>query len=134
MEVSPYLHLGGQCEAALTAYAKIFGGKIVELNRFAGSPAAQDTPSEYLQKIMHASFEAPGVKLMASDGMPGKPADVAGNVSLSVATGDVAEGERMFKALAEGGVITMPYEKMFWGATFGMVTDAYGIAWMINAG
>ena len=53
-------------------------------------------------------------------------------MSLSLGTGDVAEAERVFKRLAEGGSVEMPLADMFWGAKFGMLTDKYGIDWMIN--
>jgi PhnB protein len=70
--------------------------------------------------------------LMASDG---SEADgEMRRVSLSLATGDRAEGSRVFDALAAGGTITMPYSKQFWGASFGMLVDRFGIRWMVNAG
>ncbi|MEA2663606.1 MAG: PhnB protein [Candidatus Eremiobacteraeota bacterium] len=136
MEIEPYLHFRGQCEEALNFYASVFGGEITSLNRFAGSPLMNELPPEYASKIMHANFKAPnGVKFMASDGRPNTThAGDSSRISLSVSTADVAEGERTFRALAEGGKISMDYQKTFWGATFGMLTDKYGIDWMVNAG
>jgi PhnB protein len=131
MEVAPYLHFSGRCEEALAAYAKIFDGQVTGINRWGEAPPADQLPGT-ADKVMHANFEAPGFKFMAADSMHG-PVD-AGNITMSVGIADVAEGERIFNALAAGGTITMPYAKTFWGATFGMVTDAYGIAWMVNAG
>jgi PhnB protein len=135
MEIEPYLHFGGTCEEALNFYASVFGGEITSLNRFDGSPLMNELPPEYASKIMHANFKAPnGVKFMASDGRPNSTHDHGSRVSLSISTADVAEGERTFRALAEGGKILMDYQKTFWGATFGMLTDKYGIDWMVNAG
>jgi PhnB protein len=86
---------------------------------------------------MHTSFKAPGVAFMASDAMRGElapPGTATPRVRLSIASADAAEGERVFAALAEGGTVTLPYQKQFWGAHFGMVTDRFGIDWMVNAG
>ncbi len=68
---------------------------------------------------------------MASDAPPQYHKTPQGfSVSLHVKTED--EAERIFKALAEGGTVTMPLEKTFWAARFGMLTDRYGTPWMIN--
>jgi PhnB protein len=135
MELEPYLHFGGTCEEALNFYKRVFGGEITSLNRFDGSPLMNELPPEYASKIMHASFVgANGVKFMASDGRPNTThTGTMSRVSLSISTADVAEGERAFRALAEGGTVTMDFQKTFWGATFGMLTDKYGIDWMVNA-
>jgi PhnB protein len=68
---------------------------------------------------------------MASDAPPGRFSPQQG-FSVSLSMKDPAEGERVFNALAEGGKITMPYQKTFWAAGFGMVTDRFGIPWMVN--
>ena len=72
---------------------------------------------------------------MASDGRPGKSIDPEeGNISLSLATSDDAEGRRVFDALAQGGTVDMPIAQAFWGGTFGMLTDRFGIEWMVSIG
>ena len=133
MELEPYLHLAGKCEEALHFYQSVLGGEIGELNRFEGSPMMKDLPPDYGPKIMHSSFRSGAVRFMASDGMPDSTHTTGSRVSLAIATDDVAEGERVFNGLAAGGSVTMPYQKTFWG-TFGMLTDKYGIDWMVNAG
>ncbi len=134
MELEPYLHFGGSCEEALHFYQSVFGGEIVGINRFEGSPMMEQLPPDYGQKVLHASFRADAVRFMASDGMPDSAHPAGGRVSLALATPDVAEGERVFNGLAAGGTVSMPYQKTFWGATFGMLTDKFGIDWMVNAG
>lgn len=131
MQLAPYLFFNGNCEEALNQYAAIFNGKIVGLNRYGGSPVAEQAPPGYTDKVMHASFEADGVSFMASDGMPG-PERGEGPISLCLALKDVTEATRVFNALAEGGKISMPLAKQFWGDTFGTLTDKFGIEWMVN--
>ncbi len=135
MQLEPYLFFtGGKCEEALNFYKGVFNGEIEGLSRWkempkdaGGPPVTPDTEN----RVMHASFRAPGVSFMASDASPDKTYG-EGPMSLSLGTGDVAEAERVFKSLAEGGSVEMPLADMFWGAKFGMLTDKYGIDWMIN--
>jgi PhnB protein len=134
MQLEPYLFFEGTCEAALTHYAKVFGGQITAIHRFGDMPADAghpQMPDDYKQKVMHASFEAPGFKLMGSDGRPGTE-QKGGNISLSLATTDLADGERVFNALSEGGKVEVPLADQFWGARFGSFTDRFGIDWMIS--
>jgi PhnB protein len=132
MQLEPYLFFHGTCEEALNFYKRCLGGEITGLNRFAGSPMEQQVDAGYREKIMHASFVAGDVKFMASDGRPGSPSDGDGDIALSLATNDAAEGERVFNALAEGGKVTMPLEDAFWGARFGSLTDRFGVQWLIS--
>lgn len=132
MQLEPYLHFGGSCEEALTFYKEVFAGEVVSLMRF-GDTAGGETPPGYNDKVMHSSFEAPSVKFMASDQQPGTPVPSSSNVSLSLSTRDVTEGERVFAMLSSGGNVTLPMHDTFWGARFGMLTDKFGIDWMVNA-
>jgi PhnB protein len=134
MQLVPYLFFTGNCEEALNFYKGIFGGEIAELSRWkdmpndaGGPPVTADTEN----RVMHARFESGSVKLMAGDATPGKTYG-EGPISLSLGTTDVAEAQRVFDALAVGGKVEMPFSDMFWGAKFGMVTDKFGIDWMIN--
>ena len=130
MELEPYLHFGGDCEEALNFYKGVFGGEFT-LNRFEGTPLAAEFPPSYGNKIMHANFSSPSLKFMAADGRPGSPHAGGGRISLALG-GSVDEGQRAFDALANGGTVVVPYQKMFWGATFGQLTDKFGIEWMVN--
>jgi PhnB protein len=132
MQLAPYLFFDGTCEEALTFYTRVFDGKITALNRFEGSPMAESMPPEARNNVMHATFDAPGVTFMASDGQHGKGA--MQRVGLSLASDDADEGRHIFDQLAEGGTVTLPYTKQFWGASFGMVIDRFGIFWLVNAG
>jgi len=129
-QLNVYLAFPGTCEEALNFYKNCFDGEIVSISRFGESPV--EAPEEYKQKIMHAEFKAEGMYLMASDGMPGQPVQPGDMVSLSVDLPDAHEQETIFNRLAEGGKVTMPLEETFWGAVFGMVTDKFGIHWMLS--
>jgi PhnB protein len=131
MELEPYLFFNGQCEEALSFYSRIFGGKIESLMRFEGTPMEADTPPEYKKKVMHARFKSPTLKFMASDGRPGSHQE-SGNISLSIDSRSLAEAQRVWQKLAEGGKVEMPFGDTFWGAKFGTLTDKFGIDWMVN--
>lgn len=134
MQLEPYIFFYGRCEEALEFYKSAIGGEF-ELNRFEGSPMADQVPPDFRIKVMHATFKGPGFTFMASDGRPDKQLDPdAGNISLSLGTSDEAEGQRVFNALAQGGNVMMPIADTFWGSKFGMVTDRFGTEWMITIG
>jgi PhnB protein len=134
MQLEPYLFFSGKCEEALSFYKDVFGGQIEFLSRWSEMPQDAGGPPvtpETANRVMHATFQAPGVSFMASDASPGK-AYGEGPVSLSIATEEIAEAERVFNRLADGGNVEMPMQDAFWGAKFGMLTDRYGIDWMVS--
>jgi PhnB protein len=133
MQLQPYIFFYGRCEEALEFYKKTFGGTY-ELMRVKDTPMAAQMPPEQRDKVMHASFTANGINFLAADGRETKVIDPdAGNISLSLAARDAAEGDRVFGALSDGGKVTMPLEEAFWGGRFGMLVDRFGIEWMVTA-
>ena len=131
--ITPYLTFGGRCEEALEFYRKALGAEVEMLMRFNESP--DPTPPGMLQpgfekKIMHASFRVRGALLMASDGCNDK-AKFDG-ISLSLALPTEADARRAFNALADGGNVKMPIGKTFWSPCFGMLTDHFGLGWMVT--
>jgi PhnB protein len=134
MQLEPYLFFSGKCEEALNFYKDLFGGEIEGLSHWSEMPKDAGGPvvtPETANRVMHASFKSPGVSFMASDGSPDKTYG-EGPISLSVFTDRLDEAERVFNRLAEGGKVEMPLTDTFWGAKFGMLTDQYGIDWMIS--
>jgi len=131
MELEPYLFFYGQCEDALNFYSRVFGGKIEGIMRFEGSPMESQVPPDYKKKVMHARFKSPSLRFLAADGRPGTNQQ-GGNISLSLGSLSLAEAQRVWEKLAEGGRVEMPFSDMFWGAKFGSLTDKFGIDWMIN--
>jgi PhnB protein len=131
MQINPYLFFNGQCEAAFKFYAECLGGKIDAMMTHAGTPAEEHVPAEWRNKIIHARLTVGDGVLMASDAPPDHYKKPQG-FSVSIQIKDKAEAERIFNALAENGKITMPFEKTFWAAGFGMCVDRFGIPWMVN--
>jgi PhnB protein len=131
MHIEPYLFFEGRTEEALDFYKKALGAKVEMMMRNKESPEppppGMNAPAE---KIMHASFLVDGARVMASDGMcSGKPA--FNGFSLSVTRKSKEEAERTFNALAEGGKVTLPLGKTFFSPAFGMLTDRFGVGWMV---
>ena len=88
-------------------------------------------PPGYEEKIMNASFRIGETELMADDGMGEAPAQFRG-VTLAIEVADDAEAKRVFTALGEGGNVMMPLAKTFWTSSFGMLTDKFGVPWMVG--
>lgn len=133
MQVVPYLFFDGTCNEALSRYARVFGGSIESMSKYGDAPPGTDMPPGMADRIMHATLQGPGFQLMASDASDLGSGSMA-RASVSIALPDVEEGRRIFEPLAADGAIQMPYEKQFWGATFGSLIDKFGISWMVNAG
>ena len=115
MQINPYLFFNGQCEAAFKFYAECLGGKIDAMMTHAGTPAEEHVPAEWRNKILHARMTVGDNVLMASDAPPDHYEKPQG-FSVSIQIKDKAEAERIFNALAENGVVTMPFAKTFWAA------------------
>jgi PhnB protein len=131
MQVNPYLHYDGNCEAALKYYQKVLGAKIEAMFPFGDGPPEMQVPPDYKKKIMHAKVTIDGEVLMASDAPPGHFNKPQG-FSVSLQVEDPTDAERKFKALAEGGTVNMPFGKTFFSKGFGMCVDQFGIPWMVN--
>lgn len=131
--ISPYLSFGGRCEEALAFYRTAVGAQVDMLMHFKDSPEPQPpgmVPPGWENKVMHASFHIGTTALMASDGCA--PNSSFGGFALHLAVPTEAEAERVFAALADGGQVTMPLAKTFWSPRFGMLTDRFGLGWMVS--
>ena len=131
MQLNPYMNFNGQCEAAFKFYEKVLGGKITFSMTWGEMPGADQFPAESHKLIMHSTLSLGDKLLMGADAPPGRYQEPKG-VNLSLHFKDKAEAERIFKTLAEGGSVTMPFEKTFWSPGFGMCVDKFGVPWMIN--
>lgn len=132
MQIQPYLFFDGRCEEAIKFYRRALGAEVTMLMRFKDNPEPQPgmcTPGSE-NKVMHASLRIGETMIMASDGhCQGKPSFQG--FSLSIAVPDAAKAQQLFAALGEGGEIRMPLAKTFFSPSFGMVTDKFGVLWMI---
>ena len=134
MEIQPYLFFNGRCEEAIDFYKKALGAEVTMLMRFKDSPEPPPpgaVPPGSENKIMHATLRIGDAVVMASDGRCTGNTNFQG-FSLSLAVPDAATTDRLFAALAEGGQVQMPVSKTFWSPRFGMVTDRFGVGWMIS--
>ena len=132
MKVQAYITFGGCCEEALEFYKKSIGAEVTGLLRWKESPDKDmKPPPGYEEKVMNAAFRIGETELMADDGMGEKTAEFKG-MTLAIEVADDAEARRVFTALGEGGIVTMPLMKTFWTSSFGMLTDKFGLPWMVN--
>ncbi len=130
--IQPYLYFAGRCQEALDFYKLAIGAQIEFVMLFKDSPAPP--PPGVLQpgfenKIMHSTFRVGGSTVMASDGCNDQSKFEGFGLSLKVAT--EVEANRAFAALADGGQVKMPLGKTFWSPCFGMVTDRFGVDWLV---
>ena len=128
--INAYLNFNGQTREAMSFYKDCLGGELV-MQKIAESPMAARMPSEMGAKILHSSLVKKSLVLMASDMMGNKI--VNGNsISLCVNCCSEEEISSFFHKLSVGGRIVEPLHQSFWGATFGSLTDKYGITWIFN--
>ena len=130
-QLNVYLMFDGNCEEAIHYYKGIFGGEVQQLSRFGEGP--MEVGEEYKDKVMHVNLVFDELTLLASDVGPGTPYTPGNAVQLSLYFGDRDRAAKILADLSNGGQVTMPFEDVFWGGKFGMVTDKYGHHWMISS-
>lgn len=129
-KLNPYLSFNGQAREAMNYYHDVFGGDL-NIQTYAEGGMADDPAAADL--TMHAQLDAPnGMTLMGADSPPSLPYAAPAGISISLSGDDDAELSGYWQKLADGGTVTMPLEAAPWGDKFGMVTDRYGIGWMVN--
>jgi PhnB protein len=133
--INPYLNFNGQTEQAFNFYKSVFGGEFITLQRMKDTPEGGNLPAHERDRIMHVALPiGKNTILMASDIMEsmGHTLSIGNNFSISVSAESEKEAEKIFNGLAAGGKVTMPLEKAFWGSYFGMLTDKFGVPWMVS--
>ena len=128
-----YLFFNGNCAEAMRFYEKTIGGQMVSMMTYGQSPEPHPMPVDK-ERIMHAHLLIDGRNLMASDTPPGQPAAAPAAFALSLNYPSAADARKTFDALSAGGSVTMPMTKTFWIESFGMLTDRFGVAWMVGGG
>ena len=157
-QLNPYLNLRGQCRQAFEFYKGCFGAAEVSFLTFrdaSGEEPMDEVSEDAMDGVIHAELKWGDILIMGSDGWPdapftraslmahqvaqkrshGSPAAQStrgGNISLNIALAETAEPDRLFDALSQGGKVTVPLHEAFWGGRFGMLTDKFGIQWMLN--
>lgn len=138
VRVNPYLNFNGNTEAAFNLYKSVFGGEFAMLQRFKDIPSdpnSEPMSESDLEKIMHIALPiGPDYVLMATDALESQGHTLVNgnNISLSISVDNKEEADQIFNGLSVGGEVEMPMTDTFWGAYFGMLTDSFGIKWMVN--
>jgi PhnB protein len=130
-EINAYLNFDGNCREAMSFYQRCFGAEL-QVMLFSDAKGQCEFPPGAEDKVMHARLTKGSVVLMASDTMPGMPLTPGNNVHLTIHCETLHEIQSLFAALGDNGTITMPLQDTFWGAHFGMLTDRFGVHWMLN--
>lgn len=130
--INTYLFFGGRCEEALAFYGKAVGAKVNFMMKFSDSP--EPPPPGVLapgfeHKVMHCDFQIGDTRLLGSDGCDNNSKFDGLRLALAVAT--EAEADKAFAALSEGGKVDMPLVKTFSSPKYGMLTDQFGLGWMV---
>ena len=130
-KLNPYLNFNGTAAKAIKLYETALGAKVENVMPWTDMPGQPPNPAAK-DRLMHAVLRIGEGVVMLSDTPPGMPPTVGSNVHITLDFDDGADMARKFDALSAGGKVTMPLQDTFWGARFGMLTDAYGVAWMFN--
>jgi PhnB protein len=133
VKLNPYLAFDNRCRDAFEFYEKTLGGTITFMQTIGDSPMASSMPADSHGRILHATLQIGDQVLQGADAPPGQFTKPAG-FCVAAHFDDVAEGERVFGALAENGVVQMPFQATFWAKGFGMLIDQFGTPWLVNAG
>lgn len=133
-QLHAYLSFDGTCAEAMQFYARVLGAKVEALIPYGQVPGDGPLSPSDSKRIMHAYLVHPDFALMAGDTPPGMPYQGVRGIMMALTYATAAEGQRVFRALAEGGSVTMPLGETFWAESFGMVTDRFGTPWGVNGG
>lgn len=130
--IQPYLSFNGRAEEAIDFYKSALGAEVAMLVRFKDNPVPGQSSPEMAEKVMHAHLRIGGSHLLLSDGRcTGTGLTEFKGISLSLTVPTVAESEKCFAALSEGGEVQMPLAKTFFSPSFGLVEDKFGVCWMV---
>lgn len=131
MQLTPNLVFKGNAESALHHYHQALGGEL-EIRRFSETPAANSVSAEWADKVAHGSLRSPAGTVSAMDAPCERGGAAGDNFVLSLETHEQSQTDEVFAKLLDGGTVDMPLEKTFWSPRFGMLTDKFGIKWMVN--
>ena len=133
MNANVTLLYNGQTEEAFNFYRSIFGGEFIAIARMSDMPGEHTPPPEYANKILHMTMSVGSSIISGMDLPPGRPPVAAGgNFMININTDSETDTTRFYNELAASGEVKIPLGHQFWGPFFGMVTDKFGITWMLN--
>jgi PhnB protein len=131
LNITAHLHFDGECEAAFRVYQRLLNGELKTLLTYGESPLADQFPAEMGSKILHATLRIGAQELSGADVRHADYRKPQG-FSVMLALADLAKADALFRGLAEGGQVHLPFEKTFWAAGYGMLVDRFSVPWQIN--
>jgi PhnB protein len=130
MQLDPYIYFDGRCDEAIDFYREALGAEVSMLVRFKNAPDPSMIRPGTEEKVMHANLRIGDKTVLVSDGRcTGQPSFQG--FSLAITAADETEADRVFTALSKGGTVTMPMAKTFFSPRFGMLTDQFGVGWIV---
>ena len=129
MGVSPYVAFKGNCRQAIEFYKSALGAEVLFTQTVGESPMTNMGPAE---NIMHCTIKVGDSTIMLCDDPNPEAAAGVGNISLAIGLNDPERAKQLFGNLAKDGTVIMPLDKTYWAEAFGMVTDKFGVKWMVN--
>jgi PhnB protein len=127
--VSPYIAFKGNCRQAIEFYKSALNAEVLFTQTVGESPMSNMGPAE---NIMHCTIKVGDSTIMLCDDPRPEAAAGGGNISLAIGLNDPERAKQLFGNLAKSGSVLMPLEKTYWAEAFGMVTDKFGVKWMVN--
>ena len=134
-KMNPYLNFKDSCEEAFEFYRSVFGGEFMMVMRMGDTDMGMPVPDEAKNLIMHVSLPIGDNILMGSDAPDGvcpTPLTAGNNFSVSISAESREDADRIYNGLSADGTSAMPMQEMFWGSYWGMLTDKFGINWMVE--
>jgi PhnB protein len=129
MGVNPYIAFKGNCRQAIEFYRDALNAEVLFTQTVGDSPMADMGPK---QNIMHCTIKVGDSTIMMCDDPRPDAAAGSGNISLAIGLNDPERAKQVFRNLAQNGSVIMPLEKTYWAEAFGMVSDKFGVRWMVN--
>lgn len=130
-QVNVHVSFGGNCREAMNYYAELTGGHLESILTYGETPAVDQVPEERRNDVIHASLNLRGTRIMGAD-VVGDCYQKPVGAQIHMEYDNLEQAEALFSALSEKGEVTMPFEETFWAHRFGMLTDRFGIQWMIS--
>ena len=127
--VNPYIAFKGNCREAIEFYKSALDAEVLFTQTVGESPMSGMGPAE---NIGHCTMKVGDSTIMMCDDPSPNPAQGGGNISLAIGLNDPERAKQIFGKLARDGSVIMPLEKTYWAEAFGMVTDKFGVRWMVN--
>lgn len=132
-QLTTYLGFNGNCGEAMKFYERVLNGKLEKLLTMRDIPGGTEACGDP-DKVMHACLVFDGLILMAGDAPDSVPYNGMNGFNLTLTYPDTSEAERVFRALSDGGTVTMPFQEQFWAQRAGMLIDRFGTPWIVNGG